>query len=265
MERILNWLERRFGRLAFDNLTLVLVAAQAAAFVLTIAKPRFAEMLMLDPYAVRAGQYWRLFSYVFMPVSLSPIWAFFALYWLYTMGTALESHWGAFKYQIFWFSGVAITSCYALLFNVPADNTYLIMSLFLAFATLWPRYQITVFFILPVEVRFLAWLDIGLLALAIYNGYGWGRLVPVLAVANYLLFFGEHLVKLLLGKPTYLNPHVSRPRSNFASEESARPKVRRCAICNITSEDDPNMDFRVCTCAKHEGPTELCITHARNH
>jgi hypothetical protein len=231
--------------------------------VLSLAKPGFAEMLMLDPEAVRAGQYWRLFSYIFVPVTFSPLWAIFALYWLYTMGTALEAQWGAFKYQLYWLSGMVMTAGYAFAFDIPASNGYLIMSLFLAFATLWPTYEIVVFFVIPVQVRILAWLDVALLAWAVYQAYGWERLLPVLAVANYLLFFGEHLVAQLRGRA--VQAARKQERRAFAAPESALPEIRRCAMCGVTSLDDPNMDFRVCTCAKHDGPTELCITHARNH
>lgn len=264
MERILNRLERRFGRYSFDNLTLVLVTAQAAALVLSLAKPGFAQMLVLDPAYVRAGQYWRLVSYLFVPPSFTPIWALFALYWLYTMGTALEAQWGAFKYQLYWFFGTGLTALGAFLLDVPTSNTYLLMSLFLAFATLWPRYEIRLFFIISVQVRWLALLDALLIIMAIGSADGWGKLMPVLAVGNYLLFFGSSLIDLLRGRVREA-ARVGERRS-FAKESSIASAVRRCAICGITSLSDPDMDFRVCSCAKHDGkPTELCLQHARNH
>lgn len=263
MERFLNQLERRFGRYAFDNLTLVLVAAQAAALVLSLAKPGFAQMLVLDPAYVWAGQYWRLVSYLFLPTSFSPLWALMGLYFLHLMGTNLEAQWGAFKYQLFWFFGAAITALGALLLNVPTDNRFLLMSLFLAFATLFPRYEIRLFFILPLQVRWLAMFDALVICWSIGQAYGWAKLMPVLAVANYLLFFGGSLIDLLRGRAR--QAARKSERKSFAREESLR-QTRRCAVCGITSESDPDMDFRVCSCAKHDGkPTELCLPHARNH
>jgi membrane associated rhomboid family serine protease len=264
MERFLNNLERRWGRYAFDNLTLVLVTAQAAALVLSLARPGFAQLLVLDPYYVRMGQYWRLISYLFLPASFSPMWALFALYWLYTMGTALEGQWGAFKYQLYWFVGTLLTALGAFVFDVPATNTYLLMSLFLAFATLWPTYEIRIFFILPVQVRWLALLDALLLCMQIGGAEGYAKLIPVLAVGNYFLFFGTHLVALLRG--TAFQASRKREQRTFSREVTPPPQARVCAACGITSAQDPDMDFRVCTCSKHDGkPTTFCIDHARNH
>lgn len=261
---MLNRLERRFGRYAFDNLTLVLVGAQVATLVLSLARPSFAGMLTLEPSLVREGQLWRLFSYVFIPPSLSPLAALLWLYWLHIMGTALESRWGAFKYQAYWMVGGLLTAISAFAFNVGASNAYLLMSLFLAFATLWPRYEIRVFFIIPVEVRWLALLDALALCAAIGTAEGWAALLPVIALGNYLLFFGAELVALLRDT----GRHASRRREQrraFAREPSLAERLRRCAACGITSETNPDVGFRICRCDKHSGPTELCVTHARDH
>lgn len=264
MERFLNLLERRFGRYSFDNLTLVLVGAQAAVLVLSMAKPGFAEMLVLDPYWVRHGQYWRLISYLFVPASFSPIWALFGLYMLHMMGTALETEWGAFKYQLYWLFGALFTALGAFVFNVLATNSYLLMTLFLAFATLYPRYEFRLFFILPVQVRWLALLDALIILYAIGTAHGWAKLLPVLAVGNYLVFFGGTLIALLRGQARQAGRSAARKR--FAREPGIADSVRRCAVCGVTSETDPEMDFRVCSCEKHDGkPTELCLPHARNH
>jgi len=265
MQRFLDSLERRFGRFAFDNLTLVLVGSQAATLVLSLTKPGFANLLVLDPAFVRNGQYWRLFSYLFIPPSFDPLWALFALYWLYTMGTALENEWGAFKYQLYWLIGTALTALGAFVFDVSASNEYLLMSLFLAFATLWPRYRILVFFVFPVEVRWLALLDAALLLGAVGSADGYAKLVPALAVGNYLLFFTGSLIATLRGQA--FQASRKRERKNFSAETRATgERVRRCAICGISSDVSPDTDFRVCTCEKHAGkPTELCLEHARSH
>lgn len=44
---------------------------------------------------------------------------------------------------------------------------YLNMSLFLAFATLYPDTTFLIYFIIPVKAKWLAWLDLGFLALAV--------------------------------------------------------------------------------------------------
>ena len=220
-------------------------------------------MLTLEPHLVREGQLWRLFSYLFLPASFDPLWAIFSLYWLYVLGTALETQWGAFKYQAYWMVGGLLTAAGAFSFGVSASNTYLLMSLFLAFATLWPRYEIRVFFILPVQVRWLALLDALGLCAAIGMADGWAMLLPVIAIGNYLLFFGGQLAVLL--RDTIRQASRRGERRAFAPAPNLSERVRCCAVCGITSEADPGMGFRICRCAKHSGPTELCLTHARDH
>src|SRR5206468_3503050 len=81
--------------------------------------------------------------------------------------------------------------------SMRADNTYLLMSLFLAFATYWPDFEFLIMFIIPVKVKWLALLDVlGLLA-AVGTLPGYAKLMPVIAVGNYLLFFWPQLVELL--------------------------------------------------------------------
>jgi hypothetical protein len=179
------------------------------------------------------------------------------------MGTALETRWGAFKYQAYWIVGGLLTALGAFSFDVRADNTYLLMSLFLAFATLWPRYEIRVFFVLPVQVRWLALLDALGLCAAIGMSDGWAMVLPVIAIGNYLLFFGSDLVALV--RNTIRQGSRGRERRAFAAGPSLADRERCCAVCGITSETDPDMGFRICRCAKHSGPTELCVTHARDH
>src|SRR5205814_10170789 len=87
----------------------------------------------------------------------------FALYWLYIIGTSLEGEWGAFKFLVYWLIGFLGTVGVAALTHGPATSTVFLMTLFLAFATLWPDYEIRVFFVLPVKVKWLALLDAALL------------------------------------------------------------------------------------------------------
>lgn len=263
MDSLLSRLERRFGRYTLPGFTYAMVVLQAFVFVVDHIRPGFSQQLLLDRTLVLQGQFWRLFTYLFIPPSQSPFWVLFALYWLYTMGNALESEWGAFKYQLFWLVGMLLTTVVAFAFDVPASNVYLLMSLFLAFATLWPDDEIRVFFLVPVKAKWLALLDVLGLVVLVVMERGLGRLVPIVAVGNYLLFFASFLVDRLR-QGILRARRVSARRALFrtASNEIHR---RRCVMCGVTDED-PSIEFRVCTCDKCGGrPTEFCLLHARNH
>jgi hypothetical protein len=265
VERLLARLERRFGRYAPGNLTYALVAAQLAGLVLGLAARDKLEYLLFDVDRILQGEVWRVVSWLALPPSLTPIWALFALYWLYAMGTALEHEWGAFKFMIYWLFGFAGTVVAAAIARVPTDNAVFLMTLFLAFATLWPEYEIRIFFVLPVRVKWLAYLDAVFLVQYTFTREGWEKLLPVVAVGNYLLFFGHTLWQRLRGWGRQAERAGARSRMRAARTAVELPSVRTCAICGASNQD-PEVDIRVCDCAKCGGVRrDLCLPHARNH
>lgn len=262
MESLLARLERRFGRYAPQNLTLYLVGLMGVTWLLNQLRPGYAALLTLDPTQVLRGQLWRLFTFVLIPPADSALWLFFALWWTWALGQMVEQQMGSFRYALFWLLGIVATAAAALALGVAATNRFLLMALFLAFATQQPEHEILLFFVLPVRVKWLALLDVAMLALLVVTANGWQRLLPVLAVSNYLVFFGPTLVARLRGRAAV----AARPaaQSRFAAREEA-PRVRRCTLCGVTDEDR-RVEFRVCTCAHCNGrPTDFCLAHARNH
>ena len=259
MEKLLHRLERRFGRFAIHNLTWYLVGLTAAVFVLNLARPGFLEMLLLDPHLVFRGEAWRLITFVFIPPEASPIWILFALYFMWLFGTALEAEWGAFRYNLFYLLGMLGTTAAAFVMREPMGNSALNMTIFLAFATLFPNFQILLFFILPVKVKWLAWIAAATMLYGILVGDGAERVATVVAAANYLLFFSGALRQALR----------RGARRVASATQAARldPVVtaeRKCAACG-RSDRDPTVDIRVCSCEKCGKPTEYCLEHARNH
>jgi len=264
MDRLLARLERRFGRYALDNVTWYLVGLQGFVFAVTLVKPELLEALSLDPHKVIAEhQYHRLVTWLFIPISTSPIWVLFALYFLHTMGTALEGQWGAFRYQVYWLIGAVGTLVAGFALDAPIDNRYLMMSLFLAFATLWPDYEIMLFMIVPIRVKWLAYLDAAVLLGQIGTLPGWQRIIPLVAVANYLLFFGRALLDGLGKRSAEAGRARARRRFDTRSAEGVRQRV--CARCGVTSAD-PAVEFRVCDCERCGGKaTDFCLPHALEH
>jgi hypothetical protein len=271
VERLLDRLERRFGAYAPRGFIYVLVAAQALGTMVGLVAPEKLAMLEFDRQLIVAGEPWRLLSWLAMPPSLSPLWALFALYWLYTMGTLLEGEWGAFKFFVYWLLGVVATVAVAWVIDGPASSTTLTLTLFLALATLWPDYQINLFMVLPVKVKWLAYLAGAYLIKETLSQPGLAKLIPVVGVGNYLLFFGGTLIDRARG----LGQQARRAGAKTGAKAGAGPSfraqaepakpVRRCAICGA-SNDDPHVDLRVCDCAKCGGVLrDLCLEHARNH
>ena len=262
MERLLARLERRFGRFAIPNLPVFVVGGMGLAYVGAMARPELLDAMALDWDLVLRGQVWRLVSWIFLPPASSPIWLLFALYMFWLVGSALEREWGSFKLGAFYLLGILGTDLAGLVSGHPMSNWQLNMSMFLAYATLFPDQVFTLFFILPVRVKWLGILDALLLVYFFVVG-GWGARAGIIAAfANYVLFFAGHWWDYWKDR----NLRVRQAGRRAAGEGAPAPKAggRRCAICGA-SEDD-GADIRVCTCEKCGGkPRTLCLEHARNH
>jgi membrane associated rhomboid family serine protease len=265
LERFLAKLDRRYGRYALGNLTYLLVGLQVVGFAILLLRPELAGKMLLDRDAVFRGEWWRLFTFMLYPLATSPIWFVFGAYWLYIMGTALESQWGSLRYELYWIVGIVFTLAAVFLGGQTATITSLIMSLFLAFATLWPDYKILVFFFIPIPVKWLALLDGVAILAAVGFADGWERLVPLAAVGNYLLFFGPTLYDKLRRFAREGGRARARNRMRTAVKDGFNRHGRKCAICGADG-DDPKVDLRVCSCEKCGGTNrDLCLEHARNH
>ncbi|MBI5242508.1 MAG: hypothetical protein HY922_02345 [Elusimicrobia bacterium] len=184
-------LERRFGGFAIENLAAFIVAMNAAVWGLSLLKPEFPSLLALEPSLLLRGQIWRAATFLFIPPPASPFWMIFWLYLLYLYAGALEREWGDFCFNVFYAAGALSLLAASLALGVGLPNTALNLTLFLAFASLFPDFELLLFFIIPVKVWWLAaavwvWLAWILLAGDIH-----ARATVLASLANYALFFGS--------------------------------------------------------------------------
>ena len=272
MDRLLARLERKLGRFAIERLPSFIVGGMAIVFVLAQIRPELLDALTLDPSRA-LKEPWRFVTYLFLPTSSSLIWVIFALYWTWLVGNSLEHEWGAFKLNVYYLLGALGTTAAAWLTHQPQANFWLNISLFFAFASLFPNYEILIFFILPIRVKWLALLALAFVALNFFGGGIGVKAAIVVALGNYLLFFAGHLLALARGQRLQMKQAVRRTQfqkgPGFEREREADrrdPRAaagRACAICGARQAD--GADIRVCSCEKCGGPRELCLEHARNH
>jgi len=255
---LLNRLERHLGPYAVANLTLFLIACQVVVYLAAQAKPELVEHIALIPEKVLAGEVWRLVSFLAMPPFTNVFFAFFFWYLFYLMGTALEHFWGTFRYNVFLVLGYVATV--AVSFAVPdqpASNAFMQGSVFLAFAFLNPDFELYLFFILPVKIKWFAlvtWIGYGLLVLF---GDGLTRLLVLASVCNFLVFFAKDiLVRIQTGRR-----RMAIQAARMA--EKPKPFFHRCVVCGITDRSHPRMDFRYCS--KCSGSCAYCSEHLANH
>lgn len=190
----LRRLEYKLAPYAINNLMTIMIGAMAIVFIADFAVAATGRdvslysWLMFDKAAIASGQIWRLFTFIFLPPDTNLIWVIFALYFYYIMGQALEREWGALRFNIFYLCGI-IGALISGLITGYATNSYLNLSLFLAFAIFYPNYQVLIFFILPIKIKWLAWLDAVMLTVSfIFSGFG-GKLAILFSVLNVMIFF----------------------------------------------------------------------------
>ena len=259
----LDKLERVFGRLAIQNLSLYLIIGQVAFVLASMLQLVDPERLIYWPGAVLAGEWWRLITFMFVVPIPAPssllgfVFLVFGWYLFFLMGSALEAHWGAFRFNLFLFLSYALTI--ALSFVAPryeVTNAFILGSVFIAFAYLNPDFELTLFFILPVKIKWLALISILLGAYQFVMGGLATRLQIGAAVIAFLMFFGRDIVTGV----RYRQRKAARQAERVAREEAPR---HVCHVCGKTDKTHPQLDFRYCS--KCEGDQCYCPEHIHNH
>jgi len=256
----LDKLERRFGNIGIKGLMLYIAGANAIVLLIGLSSAGFeiVQKLTLVPQLVLNGEVWRLITFAFIPPSVSPIFALFVLYFYYLIGTTLEKEWGVLKFNLYYFIGFIGTIIGTFIAGGAGDPTYLNLSLFLAFAYIFPDYQILLFFIIPIKMKYLAWLDTAFLVFAFFTGDLTVKLLIAVSMLNFMLFFGKDIVvHLRSGRRVHYN------RKKYAAQMPKILYIHRCEICKRSEKDDKNLEFRYCVDC--EGNHEYCMEHLKNH
>lgn len=284
----LNKLERKIGRYAIPNLIVWMIGAYTIGFVLYTVSPGILNLLTLSPYHILHGQIWRLFTWVLMPTESNLIFLLIMALFYYQLGTTLERSWGTFRFNVYIFSGMiftvigafvlyaiyyvqnlsAITAMPALAANLSSSLgwgysvNYINMSIFLAFAVMYPDMQVMLYFIIPIKMK---WMAIVYGVLIVYNFVmsGWaGRISIVMSMLSFIVFF------LSTRNLKRYTPHEVHRRQKFKAQmREPRPgsgiTKHKCAVCGRTELDAPELEFRFCS--KCEGNYEYCSDHLFTH
>ena len=187
----LDKLERRWGRLAVPNLMTTIVAGQALVFACDLLFPRanLLYYLYFSPAHILQGQVWRIFTFIFLPPESSLLMMALALYLYWFIGSSLEREWGSFRFTMYYLLGIA-GNIVAGFISGGATNSYLNLSLFFAFAAVYPNMQMLLFFIIPVKMKYLAAFDAFIYVMAFLSGGLQTKAAIVASLANFFIFFG---------------------------------------------------------------------------
>ena len=247
------------------NLMLYIVIGNVAAFfLLRMTNGQAIQFLYFDWGRVLHGQIWRLVTFVFVPDSTNPFNLILSLYFMYFIGSMLEREWGTPKFNLYYLSGVALTLItgvvghYAFGYGALMGTYYVNMSMFLAFAALYPDARLLLFYVIPVKAKWLAWADIALFAadmIAALSQGNWLRaLLPVVALLNFLIFFWCEIADQIDRNRGYARHRNSHQTIQFKSavrqqrkKEAQQGYRHKCAVCGRTDTDYPDLEFRYCS------------------
>lgn len=288
-------LRSRFERFCYrnrnkgiPNLMLYITIGSAIVYLMSLSDENFIlyQLLSFDRALILQGQVWRLFTYAFVYGSENLLLTVISLVCYYSLGRAMENVWGTLRFNLFYLTGILLMDVFCLIFDGYADVYYLNLSLFLGYATLYPNAQFLLLFIVPVRAWIFALIDLGLtlydtvtLTMAGYFPYS---LFPLVAIGNYLLFFGKDVLNVLpvswqinakrlfknKGKPSGTKRTGTIPFPNAGSYQASTatvkaPYTHRCTVCGRTDISNPELEFRYCSrCAGYHC---YCQDHISNH
>lgn len=277
----LNKMERKIGKYAIPNLMIYLIAAYCIGFVIYTVNPNFMLMLTLSPYHILHGQVWRLITWILMPTDTRVFSLLIMALLYYQLGSALERSWGTFRFNVYIFGGMLFTVIGAfILYGIYAaagtgsletislfssltfTTNYINLTIFLAFAVMYPEMQILLFFIIPVKMKWMAVVYAVLIAINLILTSWGGRIAIIMSILNFLIFF--------LSTRNYrrVSPKEMHRKQVFKAQmrEPRRGSMvtkHKCAVCGRTELDDPNLEFRFCS--KCDGNYEYCQDHLFTH
>jgi len=206
-------LERKLRRYCIADLMKYIVIGQGFVCILMNIWPSLGyqlySLLTLSRSAILRGQLWRIVTFIFAPPTSSPLFALFMLYFYYMIGSGLESRWGKVKFNLYYGVGM-LAAVVACLITGHADNTYLNLSLFFAYAAMFPNEQVLLFMILPIKMKYLALVDALIYLRAFIVGPNSSRVTIVLCLLNVFLFLGGDLIHTFRQEAQYY-----KTRRNF--------------------------------------------------
>ncbi|QIF00448.1 rhomboid family intramembrane serine protease [Roseimicrobium sp. ORNL1] len=240
MNSFLNSLENRFGRFAIPGLVAILAIIQAAVWVMVLFFPGFVDILVLHRALVDQGEVWRLITWIFIPNSFSVLWLLFGVMLMLTFSSVLDHAWGAFKVNLYVFSGILFIILGHWFFGSVPTGLFLYGSIFLAFCVIVPDYEISLYLIMPIKVKYLG-LITGGISLLTFIGQPDSRSSIFFAHLNFLLAFTPGFIRMLKQRGT-----VVQRRARFDSAKAPQGTFfHKCANCGKTDLDDPKLEFRV--------------------
>ncbi len=282
--KFMNKLERRLGRHAIPNLMKYIVALYIIGMLLGTITPNMYYFLSLDFGMIMKGQVWRLVTWIIPISSISStgiLLTAISVYFYYMIGNSMEHAWGPFRFNLYFISGILFNILsslitYAILgVSISPSLDFICGTMFFAFAATYPNVQVMLYFLIPLKVKYLAWLQgaIYIYDVIVYIMSGKPILILPLVVsfANFFIFFFATRNYQRISPGEYKRKANYRRQMNEGRSTGNVTQFRgknvitrhKCAVCGRTELDDDQLEFRFCS--KCDGNYEYCMDHLFTH
>lgn len=263
------------------NLMLYISLGTAVVYLMSNLTGNFYlyNLLYFNRALILRGQVWRLFTYPLTYATNNLLLTAIALLCYYSLGRAMENMWGTLKFNLFYLTGMVMMDVYCMIFGGQASVTYLNLSLFLSYATMFPDAHFLLFFIIPIRAWIFALFDLAIVVLDLIAYPFPYNLFSVISLANYFLFFGKDVLNVIplswrtnarrlfrKGPGKKQKPKVIPFDAGSYQASTATPKApytHRCTVCGRTDVSNPELEFRYCSRCK--GYYCYCQDHINNH
>jgi hypothetical protein len=252
-----NSLEPKFSRLAFPGLIRGVAIIHVMMFVVLAFQPTAIMEFVFNPEKILSGEAWRVGSFLLLPPltgigTFTIIFMFIGAMIAFMINDALERTWGVFRTTLYCYGVmvcqiIALTLLSILDMNVndilsfsAKGGAYFYGSIFLAFATSFPRHEFRLFFIIPVQVWVLGVVSGITIVLQSFTG-----------VYSALFLYLTFLPYIVWALPRFIRWY--RTRSQTAGRQAdyrarslpAGDSFHACEQCGATDTTHPDRDFRI--------------------
>ena len=284
MKKIYDAVDRfcaRHPRFGIPNLMRYIVIGTAAVYILMVLTrnndANALSFLSFNLNGLLHGEIWRIVTFIFVPGDMRPFWLIVALYFYYWIGSSLEREWGTARFTLYYLSGALLTVLGVVIVSLITGNHdltiygtgYVNLSMVLAFAVLFPDVQVLLFFIIPVKMKWLAYIDGAVFVLGIIQSLVRGSVVgvvlPIVAMLNFIVFIWPEIQRLNSNR-RYRNSRQATQFRQAVHQQQRQENVgyhHKCAVCGRTDTDYPDLQFRYCS--KCVGYHCFCQDHIFSH
>lgn len=200
-------------------------------FFQTQSQEKYVNFFSFQREAVLAGEVWRLFTYQFIQGGALSL--FFNLLVLFIMGSVVEEEWGTFHFIGFYLMSTLGSAAVAFALGIPLIGAYFLSySLLFAYAHMIPDQTFYIFFILPVKVKWLAWIALAILGFGVITLRGASLAAAggaVLSMAYYFLVIRRTPLRSIRAVPRLA------PKQSFSRMSEAPPVDTRSIESSLAS------------------------------